>query len=444
MRPALITSSAFVSSGENIFALDKLIIPVNVMNSHWFVVCVDFAKEEIKAYDSFPPRKGGRMQYLELVFRYIKEEYERYHKCQLPFLHDWKLIPCPRGNQSVPVQIPGLNNCGVYTCILMELLMNNVNTCTLSNDEVQSAIEYSGRRSLWYSINKNRPIFQNYYQPRAYKERRFNDQPSSMTALFPCILLGEESIAECQLVDRDKMPYIEELSYHCHYTEWQEKYTDEDLDALEPLNEPWEFNFRPPVLHDGVDWSYNRESRVVTGNFTKVSVIDSEHKHYLGQLMERDDITVISEGLLLPITDLAYVLDAFSRENGDLPYETVRQFNRIKIGGRETYKEKTDGHVTMKVSDYVDYCNIIQGERPDQPFSYQDVLGERQSFDKATDVVFFMLDVYLPRHFQALNNEMKLDFKMKEILPGGDWCMLNAVSIINMTKTDNDAESNLY
>ena len=38
--------------GENIFALTWLIIPVNIPNQHWFVICVDFVQETITAYDT--------------------------------------------------------------------------------------------------------------------------------------------------------------------------------------------------------------------------------------------------------------------------------------------------------------------------------------------------------------------------------------------------------
>ena len=447
--------------GDNIFSLGKLIIPVNITNNHWFVICADFDKEEIQAYDSCPAN-DGRLPYLEIVFQYLQYEYLRCHEVQLPFPANWKLIPCPPQNQIVPLQFEHNNNCCVYTCVLMEFLLNNIDPWNLADSDVQFALEYTGRLSLWYSIQNNRTIFQNHYIVRHAVDSTHNDKPTSSTPLFPNFVGNDAAIeagkseaemqvndaaieagkseAEMQVtstgelaemfqylqVDITKSPYIEELTYH--YLGHKFTYTDNDLANLEPLKDPWDFVLRAPKLNDGVEWSYDPEQRIVMVDFSKVTVINEKHKLYLREVMERDDITVISEGFVRPVDDLLHVLDCFERENKDTPFGYIRQFNRIVTGEDETYEEVSDGHLTMAVSDYVEYIRILTGDHPDQSFSYKDQDGRSITVEKTSDVVFYMLDIFMPRLFTTFNNEFEQNFKMKELLPGGEWCMLNPVS----------------
>ena len=416
------------------------------------MICADFEKKEIQAYDSFPC-DDGRQLYLDIVFQYLQYEYFRCHKVQLPFPADWKLISCPKNNHVVPLQFGLLNNCGVYTCVLMEFLLNNIDPCGLADVEVQFTLEYTGRLSLWYSIQNNRTMFQNYYKVRQAEDCSHNDKPTSSTPLFPNCVGNEAAIeavsSEVQIqetsmgrqtsstgelaeifqylqVDTTKTPYIEELTYH--YLGHKAKYTDNELANLEPLKDPWDFVLRAPKLNDGVEWRYDEEQRIVTVDFSKVTVINEKHKLYLAEIMERDDITVISDGLVRPVDDLLHVLDCFERENKDTPFGYIRQFNRIVTGEDETYEEVSDGHLTMAVSDYVEYIRILTGDHPDKPFSYKDQDGHIITVEKTSDVVFYMLDIFMPRLFTSFNNEFESNFKMKELLPGGEWCMLNPVS----------------
>lgn len=38
----------------NVFNLERLIIPINIYDSHWAVVCINFRRLRIEYYDSFP------------------------------------------------------------------------------------------------------------------------------------------------------------------------------------------------------------------------------------------------------------------------------------------------------------------------------------------------------------------------------------------------------
>jgi len=58
-------------AGGNVFALDKLVIPVNITNSHW-CLCVAHVKEKrIQYYDS---QGGGGAHYCEGLKRFFEDE----------------------------------------------------------------------------------------------------------------------------------------------------------------------------------------------------------------------------------------------------------------------------------------------------------------------------------------------------------------------------------
>ena len=211
--------------------------------------------------------------------------------------------------------------------------------------------------------------------------------------------------------------FIEELAYqYC---------TNED--NLEPLPKPLDFLFSPPQLDDGVLWSIDEKNRIVTANFSEVSVIDLEHKRYLGQLMERDDITVISEGLH-PTLKVESVMKYLKVNYGSRSYHNFRQFDQIVTEGNFVSYQEKDGQVCMKVSDYVNYLNMLQEESQPKTFSYVNGDGKVVGFEDVTKVIFYMLDVDMQSCMHWMDQEFKDNSKMKETLPGGAWCMMNYVS----------------
>ena len=123
------------------------------------MISVDFEEKTIQAYDT-TPTNDGRLKYLKLSHQYIQREYKEKYGLKLP---EWSLILCEPGNVSAPVQNDELYNCGVFTCLIMEFLLNNMNTYSLAATNVLEAIEYRGRNALWYAFNTNQPLFQSYF-----------------------------------------------------------------------------------------------------------------------------------------------------------------------------------------------------------------------------------------------------------------------------------------
>ena len=398
--------------------MDRLIIPVNVPNTHWFVICVFFQERKIQAYDTSPV-KDGRLHYIKAVFNYIQLEYEAYNGESLSDPEGWKLVPCYKDNNDniVPVQDPRLSNCGVFSCLIMELLMNKIDPWILNDYRLN--VDTDGRFALFHSIKFNKPVFQHYYTPDCLSVERCKNGPYNWEELFPLTAIA---------MNRDELPYIEELAYHLNGL----KIADEPVGtALTPLPKPWDFKFRPPKLDDGVVWSYDPAQRIVLGNFTAVTDISWRHKQYIGSIMERDDLTLIMEGLAsnlcAKLTDLKLLREELLLELGDQTYHNFRRFNRVEQEGFAYYRAEDSGVTPMKVKEYVRYLNTLMGESPTSPFSFQEEDGQEVRFDKATDVVFYMLDVDMTNHLLKIDEGFQSEFKLKEILPGGKWCMLNSV-----------------
>jgi hypothetical protein len=217
-------------------------------------------------------------------------------------------------------------------------------------------------------------------------------------------------------------PYIEELAFHFYA---MRKPEDNKPGKLEPLPQP-NFSFLPPS-DDAVKWSYDERSRVLTANFSEVDEITEKHKRLLGQFMERDDITVVCEGLFGLMKNEEEFLESVERAFGDDPYHRFRQFDRVEEDGHVSYNEH-DGYISMKVSDFLSYLAILRDPATgDRLFSYVDATGSQQTIADALNVVYYMIDVDMPKFLHQLDEEYKQNFKMKEILPGGAWCMMNHV-----------------
>jgi hypothetical protein len=179
----------------------------------------------------------------------------------------------------------------------------------------------------------------------------------------------------------------------------------------------------PPPLPDLPDtgyckWSFDAESRVLYANFRDTTatlnpqfpVIMSLDEEFLLRMMERDDITVISEGLADEISSSLWTREyivgcigseyhhkfrAFQKKTRTVPNTT----NDDKQTARSTtieYHEEKSGWYSMKFSSYFDYLekrrNVQEnmrkeggddnsGNSNDRMFSFEDCNGKEHSID---------------------------------------------------------------
>lgn len=79
--------------GKDIFALDKIVFPVNMGNMHWICAVVFMTEKRIRVYDSMG--SSGR-RYLEALFHYLKDEHMDKKKKPLPDEDEWELVGTTR------------------------------------------------------------------------------------------------------------------------------------------------------------------------------------------------------------------------------------------------------------------------------------------------------------------------------------------------------------
>ena len=69
---------------------------------------------------------------------------------------------------------------------------------------------------------------------------------------------------------------------------------------------------------------------MVLADFSMVNVVTCNQKLYLGKLIERDDMTVVCEGLFGQLEKEEAFLDVVSHSLGNEPHHKFRKFVRMK------------------------------------------------------------------------------------------------------------------
>ena len=131
-----------------------MIIPCNTTNDHYFIICVYFRGRRIRVFDSLPNHLDdkGRRPFVELIQSYVKEE----HRLSRGYDLDeskWNWDPTVKG--TCPKQKANSNDCGVYSCYFMELLMNKVKLEVLNAHSKD--LSQNGRSMLWNAIGLKKP-----------------------------------------------------------------------------------------------------------------------------------------------------------------------------------------------------------------------------------------------------------------------------------------------
>jgi sentrin-specific protease 1 len=101
--------------GEDIFALGKIFIPINVNRSHWTCAVIFVEEKRIQYYDSMGGNGGF---YTKALLQYLKDEWAAQKGGGLPDADKWRTTGAVRG---VPRQQNGYD-CGIFTCMFANLL----------------------------------------------------------------------------------------------------------------------------------------------------------------------------------------------------------------------------------------------------------------------------------------------------------------------------------
>jgi hypothetical protein len=102
--------------------------------------------------------KDGGRSYMDILWRYLKDEHMTKKGYEItPPRDQWKFIACENRKEYRVRQLSMSNDCGVFSCMFMDLLMNDVDPLLLRHciREVTNV----GRLVLWQAIWSNKPIF---------------------------------------------------------------------------------------------------------------------------------------------------------------------------------------------------------------------------------------------------------------------------------------------
>jgi len=253
----------------------------------------------------------------------------------------------------------------------------------------------------------------------------------------------------------------------------------------QPLDIPNPLPPLPTTSH--CTWTYDEPSRVLLAKFhSGSSTIDPIDEVFLLKMMEWDDITVVSEGLVNGFDSNLWNLDYIDRCVGESYYHKIRVFHKVdahdigdddddgedrndededdyqemwgqKDVSRETKMCKTNpvthkeqnGFQSMKIRDYISYLKrrqavLLQSDVKD-PDVYDADMGMNTDVDvidpmfhftpfdgseKAIHVVnsvLYLIDFDLMKLLPALYENMTKSFRLPGLLPGGIHCMMNLV-----------------
>jgi hypothetical protein len=197
-------------------------------------------------------------------------------------------------------------------------------------------------------------------------------------------------------------------------------------------------------------WSFDKDTRVLLADFRqengKVELIE-EDERFLYEMMERDDITCISDGLANHIDPKSYDPNTLFNAAGDEFFHKHRRFDKMKRQEFEAlgethvtckYKEK-DVSLAMQVKDFSRYVGMHEAalkaeaegkaDAVETKFEFKDQSGTVHTIEDVRNTVLYMIDFdvikLLPKLYEAIQN----DFLLPGILPGGVHCMMNAVSL---------------
>jgi hypothetical protein len=176
-------------------------------------------------------------------------------------------------------------------------------------------------------------------------------------------------------------------------------------------------------------WTFCEESRVLLVNFNGVDKVSPADKRAFAEMLQRDDITVVAEGLLEG-TDMGLLsLDYMAVAMKD--YHRFRRYERDSSGDYVTYEEKK-GHLSMKLSDFLEYLkqrkkalNSSLSGNTETAFSFMDRELKQVTVDVKDPL--YLIDLDMPNRLPHAFAKFSQAVKIPEILPGGEWCMTNEV-----------------
>ena len=201
------------------------------------------------------------------------------------------------------------------------------------------------------------------------------------------------------------------------------------FEELQPLPQAECLPDIPQHCSAWANWQ-DEKQRILLADFSGIQEIDAQGKEFLSRMMQRDDITVITQGVMHGLRQELWSQAAINHVCGNRWYHKFRHFQWDPV--KETYMEQ-NGYLSMKVGDfckYLDQRECFLNHKNDKDKVFQFFTGQTPPREIKLDVekdVIYMLDLDMSKLLPQMYQDFINSFKIKEMLPGGEWCMMNKV-----------------
>jgi len=205
---------------------------------------------------------------------------------------------------------------------------------------------------------------------------------------------------------------------------------EQPLDELEPLPPP---KASPKFPNDGrVRYKYEDEvtKRILYADFTGVSRedISTDDLRTYASALSNDHITVISLGLINQnaLNSKLWDLRTIQKESGSRVHHKFKRYTKTNPAVYSEMDDLLEGPMGTFVDYLGAHVNHLENDTTEESsFGFRTEKGEPIQVNSKE--VIYMLDLDLPRILPRHFSEFSRNFKLHEIMPGGDWCMMNAI-----------------
>jgi len=223
--------------------------------------------------------------------------------------------------------------------------------------------------------------------------------------------------------------YVEEEAHLYHNPPLPSKVTQgvrpQDLAPLKPPPPP-----PTPPETGKCSWSYDDENRIFLADFrAHDGPMDPIDTRFMLEVMERDDLTLISDGLLdmMRLDRKLWTMENIAGTFLDEFYHKFRRFDSTT----NTVVEIDHLH-SMRMSDYCAYlekrAKFLAGIEHEGPyFSFEDHQGKEHKLDVSVSALY-CIDLDIKKNLKELYDDFLANFRMLSILPGGHHCLMNKVT----------------
>ena len=198
------------------------------------------------------------------------------------------------------------------------------------------------------------------------------------------------------------------------------------------------------------NWSFDEKTRVVMADFSKQSgpfYLVCEDEEFMLNMMERDDISLIVDGLADDMDPFLWNMEYINRTGNGKIYSKIKLFRKTDFNNERdngTNDEVTNnihipikGTLRMTLGDYYKYLilrkrvlteddrSIHSNEK--SAYKFNDDAGISHEVDVRKDILY-MIDCDMKQLPPSLCIDFHENFKLRCNLPGGKNCLLSEVS----------------